>query len=255
MSARIEQRDDRLIIYNGNQNKRGALSLQLYEAIKETSARAADDAIRAVILTADGPFFCSGGDLTQLQENRNLSERERRVRIEALHEVVRAIRDCPVPFIAAVEGGAAGAGASLALAADFIVAADNADFTAAYVKAGLTPDGGLTHSLASLLPRALVMEMCVLGRPVAASRLMALGAINTVVPSGQVLAAANELADAICVGPPQAQRAIRSLVNSAYASDFGTQLDAECEAMATASGAAEAREGIDAFLEKRAPHY
>jgi len=169
--------------------------------------------------------------------------------------VVRAVRHCPVPFIAAVEGGAAGAGASLAFAADFIIAADNVKFTAAYVKAGLTPDGGLTHSLATLLPRALVMEMCVLARPVDASRLLALGAINAVVPAGEVLAAANEWVDTLAKGPPLAQNAIRKLVNSAYASDFDTQLKAECEVMAKSSGAAEANEGISAFLEKRTPQY
>lgn len=255
MSARIETQNDRLIVLNGNQEKRGALSPELYAAIKQASADADGGGIRAVILTADGPFFCAGGDLTMLRENHDRSESERRDRIDELHNVVRAIRECSVPFIAAVEGGAAGAGASLALAADFIIAAEGAQFTAAYVKAGLTPDGGLTHSLATALPRALVMEMCVLGRPVSASRLATLGAINAVVPAGQTLVAANELADTLAAGPPQAQLAIRRLVSSAYESSFNAQLDSERDTMAVASGAPEAAEGIAAFLEKRAPGY
>lgn len=251
--ARIEDLGDRLVVVNMNAARRGALSPDLYDAIGNAIQRAEDARIRAVVLTSEGGFFCAGGDLNVLIERRTLSEEERRDKVDLLHDLVRALRNSPVPVIAAVEGGAAGAGVSLALACDLIVAAEDAKFTAAYVKAGLVPDGGLTASLARLVPRALAMEMCLLARPVTAQRMAELGAITEVVAPGEVDAAAHVLADALTKGPRQAQSTIRHLVSVAYESAEAEQLNAERDAMAHASGGDEAAEGIAAFLEKRSP--
>lgn len=255
MSARLEDAGDRLIIWNGNTDTRGALSPELYACIVEAAQQAADPRIRAVILTADGPFFCAGGNLNAMIERRNIDEAERRDRIEDLHDVVRAIRTCPVPMIAAVEGGAAGAGLSLALACDLIVAAQDAKFTAAYVKAGLVPDGGLTAHMARLIPRPLAMEMCLLGRAVPAARFAELGAVTMLCPAGDAMAQAMALGDHLAKGPRTAQATIKGLVSRAYDVTEAAQLDAERDAMAAAMGADEAAEGIAAFLEKRAPVY
>jgi len=255
VSAHIEDRGDRLIIWNGNAAKRGALTPALYACIADAMAQAEDARIRSVVLTSEGDFFCAGGDLNVLIERRKLSETERRKKVDELHDLVRAMRACPVPLIAAVEGGAAGAGLSLALACDLIVAAEGAKFTAAYVKAGLVPDAGLTASLARMLPRPLAMEMCLLARPVTAERMLELGAINDVTPSGAVLASALALADLLARGPRAAQGTIRSLVAGAYEATEAAQLDAERNAMGAAAGGDEAAEGIAAFLEKRKPEY
>ncbi|MEL6451126.1 MAG: enoyl-CoA hydratase family protein [Pseudomonadota bacterium] len=255
MTARVEDAGDRLIIWNGNAARRGALSPALYDAIRSAMAQAHDARIRAVILTSDGGFFCAGGDLNVLIERRTLTEDARRAKVDDLHDLIRAIRACPVPVIAAVKGGAAGAGASLALACDFIVAQAGINFTAAYVKAGLVPDAGLTASLARLVPRALAMDMCVLGRPVTSDRLADLGAITGTAPADQVLAEAHALADALAKGPRTAQGVIRALVAGAYDQTEAAQLDAERDAMAAAAGGAEAAEGIAAFLEKRLPDF
>lgn len=136
-----------------------------------------------------------------------------------------------------------------------IVAEAGANFTAAYVKAGLVPDGGLTASLARMVPRPLAMEMCLLGRPVSAEQLQALGAITSVAAAGEVLDRAQELADALAQGPRDAQRVIRGLVAGAYDRFEIAQLDAERDAMARAAGGTEAAEGIAAFLEKRPPRF
>ncbi|WP_050928152.1 oxepin-CoA hydrolase, alternative type [Aestuariivita boseongensis] len=253
--ARMEDRGDRAVVVNMNVTRRGALSPDLYAAIRDALALAQEERIRAVILTAEGGFFCAGGDLNVLIARRDLSEPERREKVDELHDLVRGIRACPVPVIAAVEGGAAGAGASLALACDLIVAAEGAKFTAAYVKAGLVPDAGLTASLARLLPRPLAMEMCLLARPVTAERMLELGAINGVVPEGAADQAAGELADALAKGPRKAQSVIRRLVSDAYEISEADQLDAERDGMAAAAGGSEAAEGIAAFLEKRAPRF
>lgn len=255
MSARLEDAGDRLIVWNGNAEKRGALSPALYDCILEAFDRATDARVRSVILTSEGGFFCAGGDLTVLIERRKISEDQRRGKVDELHDLVRAIRSSPVPVIAAVKGGAAGAGMSLALACDLIVAEAGAKFTAAYVNAGLVPDGGLTASLARLLPRTLAMEMCLLARPVVAERLAALGAISAVVPAEDVDRQAFEIADRISLGPPVAQGVIRAMVSAAYEAEEAAQLDRERDAMATAAGADEAAEGIAAFLAKRSPRF
>ncbi len=253
MTARIEDACDHVIIWNGNAHKRGALSPELYQTIAEAFALAQEPRIRAVVLSSDGDFFCAGGDLNVLIERRALSEEMRRAKIEDLHDIVRSIRTSPVPVIAAVKGGAAGAGASLALAADFIFAEPGVKFTASYVRAGLVPDGGLTASLARLVPRALAMEMCVLAKPVTSERLASLGAITAV--TDNVMQAAQFCVRQIVEGPPEAQSAIRRMVSSAYEASEAGQLDLERNEMARAAGSDEAAEGIAAFLEKRKPSF
>lgn len=255
MSAHIQDMGDRLVIWNGNTSKRGALTPALYRCITDAMLTAQEPRIRAVILTSEGDFFCAGGDLNVLIARRTIAEDVRREKIDELHDLVRAMRACPVPLIAAVEGGAAGAGLSLALACDLIVASEEAKFTAAYVKAGLVPDAGLTSSLSRLLPRALAMEMCLIGRPVMAIRFAELGAVNRLCPVDQAFETAMTYADRIAAGPRAAQGVIRQLVSDAYEATEAEQLDAERDAMAHAAGADEAAEGIAAFLEKRKPEY
>jgi enoyl-CoA hydratase/carnithine racemase len=237
-------------------DKHNALSAQMLADLTDAADRlAADAAVRVVVLTGAGKSFCAGGDLNVLIDRRKLSEPERRAKVDDLHDLVRGIRACPVPVIAAVEGGAAGAGASLAFACDLIVAAEGAKFTAAYVKAGLVPDAGLTSALSRMIPRQLAMEMCLMARPVTAERLHALGAVNAVVPAGEAEAEAMRLADALAQGPRGAQGAIRRLVAQAYEATEAQQLDAERDHMAAAAGGHEAAEGIAAFLDKRAPRF
>ncbi len=255
MSARLEDKGDRLIIWNGNSEKRGALSPELYATILEAVKLAYQPRIRSIILTSEGKFFCAGGDLNVLIERQGMPEAERAKGIDALHDVIRAMRASPVPIIAAIEGGAAGAGLSFALACDILVAARGAKFVAAYVKAGLVPDGGLTAHMARILPRPLAMEMCLLGKPVLAARMRDLGAVNVLTPVGGTMKKAMEYADALAAGPRKAQGMIRAMVGDAYDSSEAEQLDTERDAMGHATGAPEAAEGIAAFLEKRAPNY
>jgi enoyl-CoA hydratase/carnithine racemase len=254
--AKYEVLGDRIVITNMNVERRGALSDDLYAAIQEGIAAAEDKAIRSVILTAEGGYFCAGGNLNLIRERRKLTDAERRVVIDkGLHASVRAIRNSPVPVIAAVEGGAAGAGLSIALACDMIVAAEGTQFLAAYGRAGLVPDGGLTASLARILPRPIAMEMCVMGRVLLAERMLELGAINQIAPQGDTLERANQISDALAKGPREAQHTIRDMVARAYDADESDQLGHERDAMARAQGLEEAGEGIAAFLEKRRPDF
>lgn len=253
--ARIDDRGDRLAVINLNSARRGALSPDYYEAIAEACAQAQDPRIRAVVLESEGDYFCAGGDLNVLIERSKLPEAERREKIEGLHGVIRALRACPVPVIVAIEGGAAGAGLSIALSCDLIVSAEGAQFTAAYVKAGLVPDGGLTASLARMIPRPLAMEMCLLGRPVSAEAMARLSVVNQLVPAGTANAQAHVLADRLAQGPRQTQGVIRQMVADAYDTNSAEQLTRERDEMARAQGGADAAEGIRAFLEKRKPDF
>ena len=256
MSARIEREHHALIVWNDNTARRNALSPEYYEAIQEacdTAAVAGD--IGAVVLAGEGGYFCSGGDLNGLATRKDLPKRERAEKVEALHDVIRAIRMCPTPVIAAVEGGAAGAGMSIALACDIVVMASDATMSAAYVKAALTPDGGLTRTLARLLPPATVLPILLTGAQVTARRLHDLGAVSELTEPGRAVDRAKALAHGLAHGPREAQVRIKRLAHAAYHTGMGDQLDAERDAMARAQGGPEAEEGISAFLEKRRPDY
>lgn len=256
MSAlfRHEVRGGTLIIWNCNTAMRNALSYEYYQGLQEGLARAASDpGIAAVILAGEGGFFCSGGNLNMLKERREMPFEERRVQIGKLNALIRAVRTCPKPVIAAVEGGAAGAGLSLAMAADMIVAEEGARFTLAYVKAGLVPDGGATYALTQALPRATVARMAILAEPLSAERMHQLGAITELAPPGTAVAQAEALAAAVAKGPETAIADIKALLNQAETASFEEQLAHERDAMAKALGGSEAQAGIGAFLAKTSP--
>ena len=251
--ARVEQEGSTLLIVNANPARRGALSPDLYAAIGEAVNRAGDPAVRAVIFASEGGFFCSGGDLNTLKERTRLSLEERRAKVQELHDLVIRLRTCPVPVIAAVEGGAAGAGLSLALACDLLVAAPGSKFVASYVKAGVVPDAGLTSALSRMLPRQLAMEMCLLARSISAERMADLGVVNAV--SDDPLDAARKIAATLATGPRQAQGTIKRLVGQAYEASEHAQLEAEREAMIRAVVDTEAQIGIAAFLDHKTPEF
>lgn len=244
------------ILVNSNPAARNAITPALYDALPAALHDAAQDpAIGAIVLAGDGDFFCAGGDLRQLATRRELSPEGRRAKIERLHDLVRAIRACPKPVIAAVEGGAAGAGMSLALACDMLVAARGAFFATAYVKVGLSPDGGATAFLSRFLSRQLLTEMCLLGERLPAERLHALGAVNRLTEPGQALTEALVLAARVAGGPANANARIKRLCENAGAASLEQQLDLEAELMVQSQGDDEAQEGIKAFFDKRAPDF
>ncbi len=251
-----EDHGDHLVVINDNPRRRNALTDSFQDGFREALALAArEPRIGAVVLTGAEGFFCAGGDLSKLQRGPDLPFAERKQIIQDLQNLIRAMIACPRPVIAAVEGGAAGAGASIALACDLIVAARDARFTAAYVNAGLVPDGGLTASLTALLPAPVAAEICLLGQPMPAERLHQLGALNALTEPGGALAAARALASRLAAGPAEAQAAIKRLLTDARAAMVEGRLEAEAEAMAHALAAPEAAEGIRAFLGKRAPDF
>ncbi len=243
-----------LILSNNNVAARNALSPEFYAAVTTALAQAAaDEHIGAVILTGEGGHFCAGGDLRQLAKRRELPIAQRREKLEGLHDLIRAVRDCPKPVIAAVEGAAAGAGLSLALACDMLVAAKNSVFSVAYVKVGLTPDGGATAFLSEFVSRQVLTELCLTGERMSGERMAQLGAVNRLAEPGQALLQALVLAQQMASGPALAMARIKDLCRQAPHNTLEQQLELEAQYMVQSQETQESREGIGAFLEKRSP--
>jgi 2-(1,2-epoxy-1,2-dihydrophenyl)acetyl-CoA isomerase len=252
----ISDLGDRLVVENRNAARRNALTPEFHDGLHRALRMAAEEPrIGAVLLMGEGEFFCAGGDLSVLIEAQQMDKDTRQARIESLNDLIRAVVHCPCPVIAVVEGGAAGAGLSLALACDLVISARDARFTAAYVNAGLVPDGGLTAALGISLPPQMAAEMMLTGQPVPAERLYALGLINELTEPGEAIIAAMALADRLAQGPAKAQAAIKRLLTGWRATAFEAQLAAERDAMTEALAAPEAAEGISAFLGKRLPDF
>jgi enoyl-CoA hydratase/carnithine racemase len=244
------------VLVMNNPAARNAITAGLHASLPAALAEAqSDPRIGAIVLTGADGFFCSGGDLRVLGERRDMAPAQRRERLEGLHDLIRAIRDCGKPVIAAVEGGAAGAGVSIALACDMLVAARNAFFSVAYVKVGLTPDGGVTAFLSEFLSRQLLTELCLTGDRITAERMAALGAVNRLSDAGSAQSDAIALAARIADGPSRAIARIKTLCRYAHRAALDAQLELEAGHMVDALGDDEATEGIGAFFAKRAPQY
>jgi len=232
---------------------RNALSPALYDMLGAALAELDLKETGAVILTGAGGHFCSGGNVKRLAANRAGKPEEQRERIELLHRLIRALRATSVPVIAAVEGAAGGAGFSLALACDMIVAAENARFRMAYVRIGLTPDGGGTAFLSRALPPQIVSELVMLGDDIDAPRLHALGVVNRISRPGAALGDAMALAKQLADGPREAIGRAKKLLEAARGASLEAQLDREAEAFVEGLFGHEAGEGTAAFAEKRKP--
>lgn len=255
-----ERQRETLVLTLSGPDSRNSLSPQAIIAGIEALATAeADDSIRCVVLRGDAGHFCSGGDLKRLQNTRALGDAEgrpaQRQSVERLASLVEALRTFPKPVIAAVEGFAAGAGFSLVLACDLVVAADDAKFVMSYGRVGLTPDGGATWQLARALPRALALRTIWLHEPVDAATLAGWGFVNEIVPSGESLGRALELADRLARLAPNAVASAKELINAAPSRTLREQFDAEATHFVDNLFHANGAEGIAAFLERRPPGF
>ncbi len=245
-----------MVLTISNPEHRNALAPEMYAAGVEALGIAEGSAeVRSVIITGAGSLFCAGGDLARLQANRQQPPEVQAQSIEGLHNWIEAIRTFPKPVIAAVEGAAAGAGFSLALACDFIVAADNAVFVMAYSNVALSPDGGASWSLSRALPRQLVSELLMGGERIGAARLHELGVVNRVAPAGTALAQAHTLAQQLNGKAPNALASIKELMGDATGSTLAQQLPRERDHFVKNLHHANAGIGIAAFLAKQTPKY
>lgn len=245
-----------LILTISNLEFKNALGPEIYSAgVEALNAAENNPDIRSVVITGEGSMFCAGGNLQRLQANRREPREVQAQSIDSLHSWIDSIRTYPKPVIAAVEGAAAGAGFSLALACDFCVAADNAVFVMSYSTVGLSPDGGGSWSLARALPRALASELLMAGERIGAQRLFDFGLVNRVTSAGSALSEALKLAEKLNGRAPNVMASVKELINDASSNTLSQQLSAERDHFVRNLHDSNGGEGIDAFLQKRMPHY
>jgi enoyl-CoA hydratase/carnithine racemase len=239
-----------------NPGLRNALAPEIYQAFVGALTMAeAQSQVRAVIVTGADGCFCAGGNLNRLLENRKQDRSVQAASIDKLHALTRALAAFPKPVIAAVEGPAAGAGFSLALACDLIVAARTAKFVMSYVKVALSPDGGGSWFANRALARQSALQMLLLGEPWSAQRLHELGLVNEVVDEGAALAVASAMVTRVAALSPNALAAIKRLSTDAATRSLTEHLDAEKQSFVDCLHHADAGEAIDAFLQKRSARF
>jgi enoyl-CoA hydratase/carnithine racemase len=245
-----------MVLTLSNPDHRNALAPEMYAAgVEALGVAETSPDVRSVILTGEGSIFCAGGNLQRLQGNRELPPEVQARSIEGLHSWIEAIRTFPKPVIAAVEGAAAGAGFSLVLACDLIVAADDAVFVMAYSNVALSPDGGATWSLVRALPRQLASELLLGGERVAAGRLHELGVVNRLTRAGAALEEALQIAARLNARAPNAMASIKELIGEAEGATLNEQLARERDHFVKNLHHPNAGIGIAAFLAKQPPEY
>ena len=212
---------------------------------------AKDSSVRAVVLTGAGRAFCSGADLRGGAGERDF----RRVLVDEYHPIIEAMRELPKPIVAAVNGAAAGAGLSLALAADLVVAADSARFVVAFHRIGLVPDSGLTRVLVRALGRHRAFELLLGERHLDAAEATAAGLLAATVPDDRLLTVAGDLARRLASGPTTGIALTKRLVNLAEEATLAESLAAEAALQDVAGRTEDHAEGVAAFGEKRDPRF
>ncbi len=245
-----------LILTLSNPEHRNALGPEMYAAgVEALNVAESSPDVKTVVITGEGGLFSAGGNLQRLNNNRQLPPEHQAQSIEGLHNWIEAIRAFPKPLIAAVEGPAAGAGFSLALACDLIVAAKNSLFVMAYSNIALSPDGGGTWSLLRAVPRQLATELLMFGNRIDAERLHSLGVVNRLCEPGQALGTALSMASQLNGKAANALSSIKELLNESEAASLNHQLSLERDHFVKNLHHVNAGIGIHAFLNKETPRY
>jgi 2-(1,2-epoxy-1,2-dihydrophenyl)acetyl-CoA isomerase len=223
-----------------------AMHGELMAALKQAER---DEGARCIVLTGAGKAFCSGQDLKDLGPDAAFGALVR----ERYNPLVLKLRSIPKPIVAAVNGVAAGAGMSIALACDARVAADTARFVAAFANVGLVPDTGMSYFLPRLIGPTRALELCMTGGTLDAATALAYGMLNAVVGADEFPGAVRQLAARLADGPARALGLIKRSFDLAQGATLEQVLDYEAQAQAIAGAGPEYAEGVQAFREKRQP--
>ena len=223
-------------------------SYELQEALKQVGR---DASIRVVVLTGSGKAFCAGQDLKEAAavENRSLADSVRK----RYNPLILAMRALPKPIICKLQGVAAGAGCSLALACDLVIASSQASLVEAFINIGLVLDSGSSFFLPRMVGTLKAFELSTLGSKVGAAEALALGLVNRVVAPEDLDAAVAGLAGQYAAAPTKAIGLIKKMLNRSFSSSLEEMLDYEAYCQEIAGTTADFREGVQAFLEKRPP--
>ncbi len=222
------------------------ITFELQEAFKMV---AKDEAVRVVVLTGEGKAFCSGQDLKAIPAG------QKRSFIDSLtkryNPIIRAIRNLPKPILCRLNGVAAGAGCSLALACDMIIASEEATLIEVFINIGLVPDSGSSYFLPRMVGSAKAFELCAMGSKVKAQEAFGIGLVNKVVPAAQLDEVVKTYTDYFAKAPTKAIGLIKKMLNKSTVSTLDEMLDYEAYSQETAGNTSDHQEGVKAFLEKR----
>ena len=249
----LERRDGELRITLNRPDALNAwnkqLGADLLAAVREA---AADDGVRAVVVTGAGRAFSSGADLRAGFDPTPEGHPDvETVLHEVYHPIIAGLRELPKPVVAAVNGPAVGIGCSLALAADLIVAAESAYFLLAFVNIGLVPDGGSSLLLPERVGLARATEMAMLGERIGARQALEWGLINRMTADGELAGVVDELAARLAAGPTAAYAGMKRQFNHWLFTRMAEQLDLEASIQQQSAASGDFAEGVQAFLEKR----
>lgn len=226
---------------------------QSYELQDALKAARKDEETRVVILTGAGKAFCSGQDL------KAIAGAEKRSFIDSLNKrynpIIREMRNMPKPIICRLNGVAAGAGCSLALASDFIVASENASLIEVFINVGLVLDSGSSFFLPRLVGSARAFEMSTMGSKVSAQQAFEWGMVNRCVPAEQLDEETMKVAEYYANAPTKAIGLMKKMLNKSFNSSLETMLETEMFSQEIAGSSADNKEGVTAFNEKRKPKF
>ncbi len=213
-----------------------------------------DPAIRALIVTGSGRFFSAGGDLASFGATDDPASLVKEM-TTYLHAAISRFSRMNAPVIAAVNGAAAGAGFSFASACDITVAAESARFASQYTAASLVPDGSSTDFVPRLVGMKRAMELMITNRRLSAAEALDWGLITAVVPDDELHDTVRDLASKLAGGATLAYGAVKRLLHGSFSATLETQMEMEARELASLANAADGREGVTAFLEKRSPEF
>lgn len=251
-AIRLEIADAVATITLARPDSLNALNAELrHELGAALRAVAREDDVRAVVLTGDGRGFCAGADLRGGEAEREF----RRVLTDEYNPIVTAIRELPKPVIASVNGVAAGAGVSLALACDLVYAAEEARFIWAFVRIGLVPDAGSTRTLVRTLGRHRAAQLIFGGEPLGAVEARAAGLVNVVVPAARLADTVRAAALVLAAAPTRAIALAKRAIGHAEDAGLAASLAYEAGLQELAGRTADHAEGIAAFTERREPRF
>jgi 2-(1,2-epoxy-1,2-dihydrophenyl)acetyl-CoA isomerase len=219
--------------------------------------RAADPSVRAVLITGEGRGFSSGADLKagfDPHPDDNMPDVRKELE-DVYHPIIVGVRELPKPVVAAVNGAAVGIGASLALACDIVLAAESAFFGLAFVNIGLMPDGGSTLFVPAAVGKTRAFQMAFLGERIGAAQALDWGLVNYVHPDDELLPAAEEMVARFAAGPTRSYAASKVALNQMLYPNIEEQLHLEADLQHSLARTEDFREGVGAFVGKRAPEF
>ena len=233
-----------------------ALNLQMAFELMHASIRASEDPeVRAVIITGAGRMFSGGGDLKSFAEQKDHLPGHLKEVALYLHAAISRFVRMDAPVLVAVNGAAGGAGMSLCLSADLVLAAESAKFTLAYTRAGLSPDGGSTYFLPRIIGVRRALELALTNRVLTAREAQDWGIVTKVVPDSELHTEAQAVAGQLASAATRALGAARRLLHHSFAESLETQMELEAQAIADQARTQDAYEGIAAFIAKRKPAF